>query len=101
MVMDGKQLEAGRRRRLVLCMGPYCNLSGHAEPLYDCLVRRLGERAPAWASKGPVRWEIANCLSMCGAGPNMITYPGEECYNHVDLPTPERVITLLSEPASE
>ncbi len=86
-----------KKRRIVLCMGAYCNLGGKAEPFYERLRQVLGEIAPAWASQKPVRWEIANCLSMCGAGPNLIVYPEETVYNHLDAETLERILRELLE----
>jgi (2Fe-2S) ferredoxin len=32
----------------------------------------------------PVKLETANCLSMCGAGPNLVLYPDGKVFNHVD-----------------
>src|SRR5260370_26312131 len=81
-----------RKLRLVLCMGQYCNLRGQAEPLYDKMTELLGERGPAWAAKGPVRWEIATCLDMCGAGPNLVVYPENAAHNHLDAPTLEAIV---------
>jgi NADH:ubiquinone oxidoreductase subunit E len=73
-----------RKKRIVLCMGAYCNRGGQAEPLYNILRQRLGELVPAWGSKKPLRWEIANCLSMCGAGPNLVIYPEDAAVNYLD-----------------
>ena len=87
--------EIVRKKRILLCMGAFCNQGNRAEPLYDCLTRILGERGPAWATKGPIRWEIANCLDMCGAGPNLIIYPGEDCHNHLDKATLEAIVEAL------
>jgi len=84
-----------RKRRIVLCMGAYCNQGGQAEPLYDYLTKLLGERGPAWMQTGPIRWEIANCLDMCGAGPNLIIYPGEECHHHLTKETLEAIVEAL------
>lgn len=89
------------KKRIVLCMGQYCNRSGQAEPLYARLEALLGERGPAWLAKGPVRWEIATCLSMCGGGPNLIVYPGETVYNHLDLDTLDRVVRALLDEAAQ
>ena len=80
------------RRRIVLCMGRYCNQGGQAESLEACLTEYLGERGPAWRMKGPVRWEIANCLSYCGAGPNLILYPEDEIHHHMDRDTLEALV---------
>ena len=72
------------RRRIVLCMGPYCNQGGQAEPLYNALAAVLGEPCPAFMARDPLHWETANCLSMCGAGPNLIIYPDETVLHHLD-----------------
>lgn len=81
------------RKRLVLCMGQYCNHGGHAAPLYDRLCQELGEPKPAFMTRGqPVSWETANCLSMCGGGPNLVVYPDDVAYNHLDLDALEQVI---------
>ena len=58
---------SGSAKRIVLCMGPHCNVSGRAEPLYDRLKAELGDPCPAFMARGADHWEIANCLSMCGA----------------------------------
>jgi (2Fe-2S) ferredoxin len=76
-------------------MGAYCNQSSKAEALYDILTKMLGERGPAWAMTGPIKWEVANCLDMCGAGPNLLIYPGGECYNHLDVATLEAIVQEL------
>jgi (2Fe-2S) ferredoxin len=81
-----------RKCRIVLCMGQYCNRGGQAEPLYNRLTELLGERRPAWSATGPVRWEIATCLSMCGAGPNLVVYPDDMACNHLDIATLEAVV---------
>jgi (2Fe-2S) ferredoxin len=81
-----------RKRRLVLCMGTDCNSGGQAESLYNKLVELLGERGPAWISKGPVRWEIATCLNMCGLGPNLVVYPEGTPYHNLDPETLEGIV---------
>jgi len=90
--VSDQQSKLVRKRRLVLCMGQYCNLRGQAEPLYDKMTELLGERGPAWAAKGPVRWEIASCLDMCGAGPNLVVYPENVAHNHLDVKTLESIV---------
>ncbi len=80
------------KKRLVLCMGQYCNHAGQAEPLYERLRDELGDPCPAFMARGPVSWETASCLDMCGGGPNMVIYPGEIWYNQLDLETLERAI---------
>jgi (2Fe-2S) ferredoxin len=93
--------DAKTSKRLVLCMGRYCNQGGQAEPLEACLRRYLGERGPTWRMKGPVKWEIANCLSMCGAGPNAVVYPDDVSYNHLDVHTLEALVQQLLHEAEE
>ena len=73
------------RTRLVLCMGAFCNQYGRAKPLEHCLRDRLGETGPAWRAEGPLRWETANCLSMCGAGPNVVVYPDETSHHQMTV----------------
>ncbi len=90
--LPDEQFKAVRKRRLVLCMGQYCNQRGQAEPLYSKMTELLGERGPAWAAKGPVRWEIATCLDMCGAGPNLVVYPEDVAHNHLDVPSLEIIV---------
>jgi (2Fe-2S) ferredoxin len=84
----------------VLCMGQYCNRGGQAEALYERLRQALGEISPAWASTQRVHWEIANCLSMCGAGPNLIVYPDSMDFHHVDPEALEAILDRLLSSAS-
>lgn len=42
----------------------------------------------------PIKLEIANCLSMCGAGPNVVIYPASIVLNEV---TPEQIETIVRE----
>jgi (2Fe-2S) ferredoxin len=80
------------RTRLVLCMGQYCNRSAQAAPLYERLREVLGDPVPAYRATGPVLWETATCLDMCGAGPNLIIYPDEIVHNALDLDTLNRIL---------
>ncbi len=76
----------------MLCMGQHCNQGGRAEPFYERLRQAFGEIAPAWGAPRPVRWEIANCLSMCDDGPNLVIYPERICYHHLDQELLDRII---------
>jgi (2Fe-2S) ferredoxin len=71
------------RKRIVLCRGQYCNLDRRADKLLkrlEALVDEInGDQYPK-----PVKLEIANCLSMCGAGPNLVIYPDGLVFNGVD-----------------
>jgi (2Fe-2S) ferredoxin len=80
-------------RRIVLCMGPYCNQGGRAEAFYERLRAELGDPVPAFMARGPVSWETANCLDMCGGGPNLVIYPDETWYHQLDPAALEQVIT--------
>jgi (2Fe-2S) ferredoxin len=72
-----------RRKRIVLCRGQYCNMGRRADKLYqrlDLLVAELnGDQYPK-----PIKLEIANCLDMCGAGPNLMIYPEGIACNGVE-----------------
>src|SRR5947209_8127037 len=94
--MPDQQNGPPRKRRLVLCMGAYCNRGGQAEPLYEMLRQRLGEIMPAWTARDKMlRWEIANCLSMCGAGPNIVVYPEDTAHHYVDEAALDRLLQEL------
>ncbi|HLV36912.1 MAG TPA: (2Fe-2S) ferredoxin domain-containing protein [Spirillospora sp.] len=75
--------ETPKRRRVVLCMGQYCSMGGRAKQLYRLLEAQVaeinGDQFP-----GPVKLETANCLSMCGAGPNLMLYPEARAVNELD-----------------
>jgi len=84
-----------RKRRIVLCMGQFCNQSGRAQPLYDRLQQELCDPGPAFMSRGKtITGETATCLSMCGAGPNLILYPDDIDFNHL---TPEKLEAFIQE----
>ena len=81
------------KKRVVVCRGVYCNEGRRAdknlaqlEPAIDSLN---GDAYPK-----PIKVEIANCLSMCGAGPNMIIYPGGVACNHV---SPDQLDALIAQ----
>lgn len=67
--------------RVVVCRGVYCNQDRRADKNFQKLKPHLDALG--------VKYEIASCLSMCGAGPNLIVYPGKVICNHVtedDIP---------------
>jgi (2Fe-2S) ferredoxin len=76
-------------------MGPYCNQGGQAQPLEAMLTAHLGERCPAYRMRGPLVWEIASCLSMCGAGPNAVTYPDGRSHHALTVPALAAIIREL------
>lgn len=72
-----------QRNRIVVCRGQYCNMGRRADKLLkrlEVLVDEVnGDQYPK-----PVKLEIANCLSMCGAGPNLVIYPQGVVCNGVE-----------------
>lgn len=79
------------RRRIVVCRGQFCNMDRRA----DKLLRRLEplvDEINGGVYPKPVKLEIANCLSMCGAGPNIVIYPADEVFNHVTEALLETII---------
>ncbi len=80
-----------RRQRIVLCRGQYCNIGRRADRLCGLLEEALSESNGDQYPK-PVKLEIANCLSMCGAGPNLVLYPEGAAFNHVDDAALQRFI---------
>ena len=77
------ELPSSKRKRVVVCRGQYCNMGRRADKLLkrlEVLVDEFnGDQYPK-----PVKLEIANCLSMCGAGPNIVIYPEGVICNGVD-----------------
>jgi len=88
--------EQPRRKRIVLCRGQYCNIGRRADRLYQRLEEALAE-INGDAFPKPVKLEIANCLSMCGAGPNLVVYPEGTILNHLDENQLEEFLLTLSQ----
>ena len=76
-------------------MGAFCNMSGRAKPLYRQLDDAVYEINDGDLFTGPLKLEIANCLSMCGIGPNLMIYPEARAVNGLDAEKLERVIEHL------
>lgn len=72
-----------KRKRIVVCRGQYCNMGRRADKLLKRLEVMVDENNGDQYPK-PVKLEIANCLSMCGAGPNIVIYPEGVICNGVD-----------------
>ena len=85
------ELTSPKRKRVVVCRGQYCNMGRRADKLLkrlEVLVDDInGDQYPK-----PVKLEIANCLSMCGAGPNIVIYPEGVICNGVDESTMEKIL---------
>lgn len=70
-------------KRLVLCRGQYCNMDRRADKLLK-IAEPLVESLNEGVYPPCIRLETANCLSMCGAGPNAILYPDGLIFHHLD-----------------
>ena len=66
--------ETSRRKRIVVCRGVYCNAGRRADQNLKILEPLL-QAINGDAYPPPCKLEIASCLDMCGAGPNLIIYP--------------------------
>ncbi len=71
-------------KRLILCRGAFCNLDRRADKLcraIEPLVNNMnGDSHPP-----KIQIATANCLSMCGAGPNAILHPDGRRFNHLTI----------------
>lgn len=90
-----EQISRPRRKRVVLCMGAFCNMSGRAKPLYRQLDEAVYAMNGGDLFAGPIKLEVANCLSMCGIGPNLMVYPEARAVNGLDSEKLQRVIDYL------
>ena len=70
-----------QRKRIVLCMGEFCNMSRRSDKLYKQLQPLVAE---ANANGANLKLETARCLTMCGAGPNLVIYPDNLIFNKLD-----------------
>jgi (2Fe-2S) ferredoxin len=77
-----------------MCRGEYCNLGYRADKLIPRMKEAV-EAANARVTDGPLcaSFRTANCLSMCGRGPNLVVYPEDDVYNALDADKLEVVIT--------
>lgn len=79
--------------RIVLCRGEFCNLGRRSDKLIPRLQAAV-DAVNATRPDGPpcVGFRTANCLSMCGKGPNLVVYPEDDVYNALDAERLEEVI---------
>ena len=70
-----------RRKRIVLCMGEFCNLGRRADKLYKQLQPLIAE---ANAQGANLKLETTRCVNMCDFGPNLIIYPDNLIFNDMD-----------------
>jgi NADH:ubiquinone oxidoreductase subunit E len=80
-----------RKKRVVLCMGEFCNMDRRAAKLLERLQPLIDAHNDAHPDQ-LVKLETARCLSMCGAGPNCVVYPDDVVFNHL---TPEKLETQI------
>ena len=67
--------------RLVICRGQFCNMDRRGDKNLAAVEETLAARSADEAVY--VKVTTANCLSMCGAGPNAVLYPGNRAFNHL------------------
>lgn len=90
--MSDEQLPAvSIRRRIVVCRGVNCNQNRRADKILQQVEPLIADLNAA-PSAPRFKLEIAQCLSMCGGGPNAIIYPDRLVLN--DL-TPERLVNVI------
>ena len=83
--MDNTQQSS---RQIAVCHGQYCSLDEQAQKNLAYLKELLEEHGLA----DDVEIEITECMSMCGAGPNMILYPDDIVFHFVDEDEVERIV---------
>lgn len=66
-------------KHIMICTGPYCSANKRAKTNIEKLRRLLDE-----TGADTVSIETTGCMSMCGAGPNVVICPDEIIYHHVD-----------------
>ena len=80
-------------RRIVLCRGEFCNMGRRADTLHKRLSAAVDEANASHPGEPPcIGLRTANCLSMCGKGPNLVVYPEDDVYNALDAAKLEEVI---------
>ncbi len=75
--------ETPKKQRLVICRGVYCNEGRRADQNFR-LLKPLLDELNGQDYPPRIKVEIAICLNMCGAGPNIIIYPAGSAFNGVD-----------------
>jgi (2Fe-2S) ferredoxin len=71
-------------------MGAYCNQGHRAVPFYHYIEARLGKSDTPHSK---LVWTTTSCLSMCGAGPNLLILPDDVAYHHLTQETLTKIIT--------
>ncbi len=81
--------------RVIVCTGVNCKAAGCGQRIYRRLEALLAEADPL---RPPFLLRTANCLDMCGDGPNMVIYPGNRRYNHLDEDAAEAIVRAAAAP---
>jgi (2Fe-2S) ferredoxin len=86
--------------RLVICRGQFCNMDRRGDKNLAAVEEALADRAPQDCAE--VKLKTANCLSMCGAGPNAVLYPGNIAFNNLTQQGAKAIVEqYLTQPAPE
>lgn len=83
--------------RVLVCIGKDCNAAGMGKRIYDRLEALLEEYD---YFNPPFKLRTANCFDMCADGPNMVIYPGNRRFHHLDEEKALAIIQqeILTEP---
>ena len=91
---------APQKRRVVLCLGEYCNLGRRADKLWRILEPAVaglnGDARPPC-----LKLERANCLSLCALGPNLVIYPEDLVFSKLDEAQVREIIARELRPCAE
>jgi (2Fe-2S) ferredoxin len=105
--MEATEASAPEPRWAFVCESSSCRYQGSAQTR-EALVRALaGQRAasgagrPEGAPQGQVHVVRSGCLSLCGAGPAVVTYPAGEVHLRVQPEdAPDLALTLSGGPGA-
>ena len=88
------------KRRIVLCMGEYCNLGRRADKLWRILEPAVAELNGD--ARPPCRkLERATCLSLCAMGPNLVIYPEDLVFSKLDEAQLREIIANQLQPCGQ
>jgi (2Fe-2S) ferredoxin len=79
------------RYRIVMCLGEHCNAGGRTDRLFERLNQAI-EVLNAEFVMPRANLRPANCLDMCDDGPNLVIFPDNLKFHHIDSAEIERII---------
>ncbi len=86
------------RYRIVICLGEHCNAGGRADFLFDRLTQAV-EALNAEFVMPRANLRPANCLDLCDDGPNLVIFPENRVFNHLDAPAIDQLVEeILKKP---